>query len=515
MLSAGALLALVATSAQAQVTAPVTLHITGSTAYRAAMTEAIVQIFGGSVNAAYYPSTKTLATAGQAVFQGTLNGQTVTIETDWTGSISGINTVATGAVPAPATADTGTGANHGTSPWLSPSNLNGTTATAGTQTITNGDLSNAQFYSNFDLNAGPGGGLGLAANSTAVYDAPVTADCCMSDSFQSSTPLNTASGTTQLDGITGTSVSANALSSSNHGFSNKPGTGEVVGVIPFVWVKCAAESTDTDYQTWTRLTNITNLQAKYLLGNGYGTANLLTGSSADANVYVNLTGRDTDSGTRFSELAETTYGVTSTANQYTLHISGTAGSPAHSSDSTTSPLLQSSKLQIPLLANNVGGYNSGGGLCSALCAPGIDADFGGYVIAEAGISDADSLLAPDGLPVANNSSYPANYQPGVALSYNGVNPNGGNLLTLIKNGTYQAWEYEHFYTLPYGTNTESTSALTVMSNLVAELENTNVVRPGAPYSSGNANEVTAHVAGYLKSEIAPTVKTSEGGVITP
>lgn len=484
ILATGALLAMLAPSAHAQVTAPVTIHINGSTAYRAAVHEAIVQILTSPTAA--FLSGKTLATSNQAVFQGTINGQTVVFETDWTGSISGIINTANATAPS------------GSTSWLAPSNITGVhPAAPGTQTLSGGGA----FYTNFDLNAGPGGGDPCAA--TPTYDTASAPDVCLSDAFQSSTPQ---AALTTLSGVTGSTAG-------NAGSINDGENGEVVGVIPFVWLKNAAMTSDTNYATWQNLTNITNLQVKYLLASYNAPASFLTGVATDT-CPIYLTGRDPDSGTRFSELAETGFGVTGTAHQITFGtVTGTA--PYQQETGTFSK--QAVKLTTASPVANVGGYSSGGTLCGVLADYGTDTDSSlfagkGYVVGYAGIADADSALAPSGLPAAGNSNYPTNYTPSVELGYNGVKES----LATINNGTYQGWEYEHFYTLPSSSNpnASNTSWLTVVGNLVGELENTYVVRPGAPAGTGSSNEVTAHVAGYLTSEVTAS-KNAEGGVITP
>jgi hypothetical protein len=486
ILATGALLAMLAPSAQAQVTAPVTIHINGSTAYRAAVHEAIVQILTSPTAA--FLSGKTLATSNQAVFQGTINGQTVVFETDWTGSISGIINTANATAPS------------GSTSWLSPSNITGTAATPGTQTISN---AGGTFYSNFDLNAGPGGGNASAA--TPTYDTAAAPDVCLSDAFQSSTPQ---AALTTLSGFTGSTAG-------NAGSINDSENGEIVGVIPFVWLKNAALTNDTNYTTWKNITNITNLQAKELLTTYQQPASFLTGIATDT-CPIYITGRDGDTGTRFSELAETGFGVTTLTHQITFNTAllGTAPYQQETGNFTKAQF----KLTTASPGANVGGYSSGGTLCGFLADYGTDTDSSlfageGYVVGYAGIADADSALAPSGLPVAGNSHYPANYAPAQELAYNGVFES----LATISNGTYQGWEYEHFYTLPSSSNpnASNTSWLTVVGNLVGELENTYVVRPGAPAGTGSSNEVTAHVAGYLVNEVAPTSKNAEGGVISP
>src|SRR5271170_1614848 len=123
-------LATIASSAQADVT----IHITGSTAYRSAVHNALAHILS-SPTAAYVGSN--LAGANQAVFKGTISGITgnVYVETVWNGSISGQNALVN---------------NPTTLAWISPSNIPGSGATV----IPDGQTG---FYTNFGLTAGAGG----------------------------------------------------------------------------------------------------------------------------------------------------------------------------------------------------------------------------------------------------------------------------------------------------------------------------------------------------------------------
>src|SRR5450631_547950 len=105
--SAGAVSTKKASSARADIT----VHIAGSTAYRAAVHNAIVAVLnGGTVTAAGINTS--VAGSNQAVFKGTVSGHTelgtVTVETVWTGSISGVNDLVN---------------NPSITTWLSPSTI--------------------------------------------------------------------------------------------------------------------------------------------------------------------------------------------------------------------------------------------------------------------------------------------------------------------------------------------------------------------------------------------------------
>jgi len=154
------------------------IHITGSTAFRAAAHAAIQSMMASGYTYGYSGTTG-LGSASQAIFTGTAvttkaGSVPVIIKTSWSGSVGGI-IVLTQTLPVP---DSAIGVAGG---WL----VNTTSqSTSGVQ--------------------------GAPAN----YDTPTTADAAFSDSFQSSTLYPTP-----------------ALSGAN-GYSSG-----VVGVIPFEWVE--------------------------------------------------------------------------------------------------------------------------------------------------------------------------------------------------------------------------------------------------------------------------------------
>ena len=84
------------------------IHITGSTAYRANTHNAIMHILGGTpatgtantlpAGSGYAYTGSSLGGAGQAIFHGFYSGNEVLVETSWSGSAAGIQTVA-GSLP--------------------------------------------------------------------------------------------------------------------------------------------------------------------------------------------------------------------------------------------------------------------------------------------------------------------------------------------------------------------------------------------------------------------------------
>jgi hypothetical protein len=143
-LAASALALLVVNAASAQTV----VHITGSTAFRAAVYQSIQDILAAGYVYGY--SGTTLSKASQAIFTGnTTGGDAVIIKTSFSGSVGGISTLADNLTIGPGGTFTGGGG------WLvdsTPQSVGGT------------------------------------PNAPANYDSPVTADIAMADCYQVSAP---------------------------------------------------------------------------------------------------------------------------------------------------------------------------------------------------------------------------------------------------------------------------------------------------------------------------------------
>jgi len=189
-----------------------------------------------------------------------------------------------------------------------------------------------------------------------------------------------------------------------------------VGVVPFTWAK---NKNTTPSAAWTRLTNISDSQARNALA-GPNVAALFTGNSADTNQYVYCVGRNNGSGTRVDCLGACRYGITKPVDQFFV-----GGNP---SDATTLLLAEAD-------AGGNGGYESGGSVAKALGIDGscqqTDPNFGnsGWIaIGYLGIGDAKNI-GGSGLG-----------QP-FWLTLNGVAESNGS----IEEGQYNYWNYEHLY----------------------------------------------------------------------
>lgn len=160
-------------------------------------------------------------------------------------------------------------------------------------------------------------------------------------------------------------------------------------VIPFKWLRT---------ETLTGVSNITDqmVRAMYTAG-GETPKSLFTGVAADSSSFVYAVGRDSDSGTRITALAETGAGAFTTLTQWGFTTTGSGASVT---------------LSAPTEVFD-GGYASGGSVGTILGGTGFNAI--GYV----GISDATTA-------VTNGA---------VELTFNGTPFSVAN----VKNGSYTFW----------------------------------------------------------------------------
>ncbi len=271
-------------------------------------------------------------------------------------------------------------------------------------------------------------------NSGNIYDSPAGADVAMSDSFQS---------TTQFAG-----TGYNALVST------------VVGVVPFVWTKGA--SADPAVQaSLDKLTNMTPLAARLILAAG-APLSMLTGNSADANIYTYPMGRDEDSGTRVVEFAESGFGVFGSPVQYQPTITG-------GEITAIAPWPAATVLGFSYPAGH-SGFASGGTLATNLNTPVAAAARDAFkskfaLVAFFGVNDATRVNSGK-----NN------------LTYNGVaySPEA------VREGLYTCWGYEH---LMY-RNTLSGNAKTVADQLATQIRTADATVSGVLLSTMNVSRST-------------------------
>jgi hypothetical protein len=257
-------------------------------------------------------------------------------------------------------------------------------------------------------------------NSTSAQNTnSQVAQLSFSDTYQATSQFN---GT--LLGVSYASLS---------GFDGADG---IVGVVSFNWIGSKNITA----------TNITANFANQLLASGTVPLALLTGSSADKTNGVYLVGRNIDSGTRLTTLAEAGFGTKSTVYQYKYNSAASIQPyPIEVIDGISSSTLGNS------------GYSSGGtlaGLMTNVLAAGssLATDTNGttsaytgsnFLVGYAGTSDANGQTA-NGL---------------VKFSYDGV----ASSTNAIAQGQYTFWGYEHLYV----SASASTAAKAVATGLGA------------------------------------------------
>ena len=315
------------------------LHVTGSTAYRAATLVAISNILQPGYQVAYVASAaEPYSKANIVYFSGTTTtGVSVQIKTAFFGSIGGVANVAGQLTIGPG----GTAYTDGqTIGWLSSSNPTAPGSVSG------GTVS---------------GGQNIAA-AAAIFDAPTVPDVTLSDSFQASAPA---------------------------AYQTPALKGKIVGVVPFVFV-CSPGTTATSGT----VTNLTSKNAVKLLS---GTLKLsdLTGKSTDSGVHVYVVGRDQDSGTRIATLADAGYGITKDDFQYQPLYNGATtptSPPPTPSGSITGAALWPATPPVDSVNSPTGdsGYNSGGLVAAAIAQT---SSYTNWFIAYVGLNDALTALA--------------------------------------------------------------------------------------------------------------------------
>lgn len=251
------------------------------------------------------------------------------------------------------------------------------------------------------------GGTGGATAATPSNGGDVhVPDVAMSDTFQSSSAyFNLYKGTTYP-----------TLTES----PNSP-----VGVVPFKFVASKGAPAG--------LMNITGQQAKVLYNAGTVPLAFFTNDPADQGNTVVATGRDPDSGTRLTTLAEIGLGAQASIKQYQPQ---SGGNPVTAPGATIDKFVPwpASKINGIDVAVFNGGYSSGGQLAGAAAST-TPANF--TLVTYLGVNDADNTALKNGA---------------VELSYNGVllgpaagTPASYNNNTALTEGKYTFWGYEHMY----------------------------------------------------------------------
>ena len=305
-----------ASSANAQTV----IDITGSTAGRSAVHNAIRTVLS---NETFAYNGANFNGASKVIFKGDISGTPVIIRTSWSGSAAGVRDVA----------------QNNSSVWFPVTTID-------TISLNNTAVSMANSSAN------------------TVQDTP---EIAYSDVFQSSTIY----GSPTL-------------------------TDDKAGIIPFKFY-ASADAPAT-------LTNISSLQARSLFGSGYIPLAVLSGNSTDQATYIYATGRDPESGTRITGMAEVGYGVFGAVQHY---------QPTVNSGAVTAVTLW----PAGTYAEGNGGYTSGKDVKTAVEANGFGNGLG--LISFTGSSDWSAIAKE--------------------LSYNGISFSADN----VKQGKYTFWGYLH------------------------------------------------------------------------
>lgn len=426
----------------ASAVAPNVIHVTGSTAYRTADVTAEVNYLNsiagtGGVKAEYFDtgSSSSLNHAAYSVIYGPVpsSGAQTIFENYFNGSIGGDE-----ALVVPSTLGFPSQSSYSTT---ASAVVLGSTTTAST------------------------GGTSFGSNSGFATET-VAPDVAFSDVF-----FDTA---TQIISATSDPAEPNTKGTP---------TDRVVGVVPFVFV--ANGTTDIT----SKLSGLTMTPQLFnqLFSNGTLQLSFFTGVTTDSTGIVYALGRDVDSGTRSTALAETGFGlsgsgnttVNSAVNQfYPFDNTSDATTDQGTLNSTTGVIGDSSGAgtvigaiaPVPAetidgydMAEGDGGYYSGGNLAAAMSSTfNQTATTGKTTFAKTalmtylGVSDAKTAL--------NSTTYPAKL-----MSYNGVTfdptvTTSANE-SLIYSGKYTFWGYEHEFYFGAGGSAVDTAAAGVQSEL--------------------------------------------------
>ena len=388
------------------VSAQTRVYITGSTAFRAATTNAINSYLSKAAPDAWDGNSSgvgsAFTSANAQIWTGSHGGNSYIVKTSWSGSSGGIQVVSgSGNFPVYYLADVGAGGSN-----------------AG--------------QNNNDPRKGPSAS---PAQPFETYNAG--GDIAMSDVFQGGSPFT--SGTT-INGVT-----YNGL------------TDNTVGVVTFQWV--ASNSFPG--------TNMTPQIAQYLYTNvGAAPICLWTGSTFSASgpiVYAG--GRDPDSGTRGTAFAESGIGIFTGVQQWQpINVSGgVIGDIQLYPQETVNGILypqgdggESSGSTLRNYLNNT--------LSATAASEEGNGNTVAYLMAYLGTSDAAKVTT-----AAQNPNVGASYGgtlPAVALTYNGV----GFSQSAVENGQYTFWGFEHLFYLPSLSGTKLTFAQGLASQISGETD---------------------------------------------
>lgn len=257
------------------------------------------------------------------------------------------------------------------------------------------------------------------------------------------------------------------------------------------------------------ITNVTNLQFRALLTNGFQPLSLFTGNAGDVtNVFA--TGRNDGSGTRSSYLSAVGFGVANAVKQYvTIASSATELStiqlvPAGGINTLNGQALtgQSASNASTVWGQDTagnGGYNSGSALRGDMAKTGLAVT----VLDNEGVDSFGEPVRADLVTwLSVNDAASARAAGAIFCAYNGYKLNdvaaagsalGVNDKAKIANGQYTAWNFQQMYRRSIYTTGD---VVTVYNGIKAEIP-TNLAAAGMSLGEMNVG------------------RSSDGGVVAP
>ena len=513
--------------------AATTLHLTGSTAFRASATVAIINQLGGtSCRCIYYNSSP----VGGGVFQMFANGTvgvggsaTTIVLTQWTGSLAGVVDLVS----------QNTALN-----FINPTDA----------TVVSDMNSSAALCTAVTTNSSPQGYTGGKLESSTPALTPSAPDAAFTDAFQTSVAASVATcGTIASPGIningtlvTNGSVLAQKVNAATlvEAGSSTPGAGTAtgtVGIIPFEWVL-------GNYAGYTGsnapFSNITQQTALSLIQLGsVPIAFFNPALSANTTDFAYLIGRSEDSGTRIVDFAEPQNGFGNGCNQFELSFSanqkttgalpqpttglqtGGTGSTVQTIDYWPSNAPVNTLPKINWNTTGHGGYVSGGDVGNVLASTDPL-----LVNTSNTVNDGSSVYIPnapfENTPTSQGGTGGASPKAYV-VGYIGIADAGGTVTTIhngtlltyngvayspaaVTSGAYSLWGFEHFYYISSGFDAIGTAQKAIADTLADSISSTY-----APSDkTGNVNSSTGDGAGIIYSATAGVTRSAEGAPIT-
>lgn len=540
ILSAGIMAAFGVSVAQADVT----IYITGATAYRSPAVASIKAYLTGGFTGIYGAKSGVTSelNAANCAFIGTRTANpelgNITVKCAWGGSVGGVKLIQS-------TTAFNINDQPGVKGWIPDTALATVTAGtifAGTETstqITGQDTSlytfesgggaakpDAAFTDAFQSSAlagATGDAVGLGTDTATGKIAVIPFDIVVSNGVTPGTVtrydgVTYASGTNQIAytsktgdltagnigrviGGTGIPLGATITADSGSTLTISANTTAVNEKSPSTTSISSADTAEAP------ISNINSNQFNQIMVGG-GNLAMFTGNSLQSGTAVYCYGRNADSGTRVSALGESYLGITkrpSSHLQPSFTPAGTGTGAGGDPGKLVTGLIKWPLQTVLGVTYTAGqsGYTSGGDIAAALSSPGAQlitpTSFSkpGWIIGYVGRSDSNSACAKTfGQNTAKRLTFNGQQDWNGAANANLVNgsPASGYNDDAIRQGVYQAWEFEHFY--KKGSITSVSDKGKVLDQIA-----TDILGAAAP-------------SGSIKLSTMAVTKTVEGGPIS-